>query len=193
LMISAAAILVAGPVLAGGLAPVAEEPAVVPVTVEPVAVDGDWSGPSLGFSLGRADVEAGDADGQGMTYGLRGGYDYDFGRFVLGGTASYDWTETELDGGGTIDSVGRLGLRGGADLGNTLVYATGGAAFANATVAGDELSDQGWYGGIGAEHRINGGNWTVGGEILTHRFDDFDDSGVDVDATTVGLNVGMRF
>jgi outer membrane immunogenic protein len=192
LVLSAVALLAAGPVVAGGLAPVPADP-VVPVAVVPVSVDGDWSGPSLGFSIGRADASTDLGDGQGMTYGLRGGYDYDFGNFVLGGAASYDWSDVDLEGGDQLDSIGRLGIRGGADLGNTLVYATGGAAFAQATVAGEEGSDTGWFAGIGAEHRLNGGNWTVGAEVLTNRFSDFEGTGVDLEATTIGLNVGMRF
>ena len=50
----------------------------------------------------------------------------------------------------------------------------------------------GYFGGVGLDYRISP-NWTVGGEILAHRFDDFDDSGVDLDATTIGVTTGFRF
>jgi hypothetical protein len=34
---------------------------------------------------------------------------------------------------------------------------------------------------------------TLGGEVLQHQFNDFDGSGVDLDATTVTARVGFRF
>ena len=38
-----------------------------------------------------------------------------------------------------------------------------------------------------------GNRWTVGGEVLQHRFSDFDGAGIDLDATTVTARVGFRF
>ena len=35
--------------------------------------------------------------------------------------------------------------------------------------------------------------WTLGGEVMTNRFDDFGGSGVDLDATTATLRVGFQF
>jgi outer membrane immunogenic protein len=35
--------------------------------------------------------------------------------------------------------------------------------------------------------------WTVGGEVLQHEFDDFDGSGIDVEATTVKAKVALQF
>lgn len=186
-MTAAAALgLAAAPAFAGGLAPVAVEPAPVYVEPEPVMTGGDWNGASAGLSLGYGSIDDG-----AMIYGLRGGWDYDFGGFVVGATGSYDWTDMDF-GGDTLNSIGRLGVRGGADIGDTLLYATGGAAWANASVGGTTATDMGWYGGIGVEHKL-AGNWTVGGEILTNRFSDFNGSGTDFDATTFGVNVGMRF
>jgi opacity protein-like surface antigen len=77
-------------------------------------------------------------------------------------------------------------------MGSTLLYATGGGAWADATVGGVSGTDTGWYAGIGAEYRMSG-NWTLGGEVLTNQFDDFEGTGSDLKATTVGLNVGLRF
>lgn len=35
--------------------------------------------------------------------------------------------------------------------------------------------------------------WTVGGELLAHKFNDFDGSGVDADATTATIRANFRF
>lgn len=192
LMTISAAALAAGTLAAsaGGIAPVVVEPTPAPVMAT-VAPDGEWTGFSAGLNLGYNWADGGATEGEGMVYGLRGGYDYDFGGFVVGGTASYDWTDTDF-GGDTLNSIARVGVRGGADMGQTLLYATGGAAWADATVGGTTATDLGWYAGVGAERKLTG-NWTVGAEVLTNRFDDFNGSGTDIRDTTVGLNVGMRF
>ena len=67
-----------------------------------------------------------------------------------------------------------------------------GAAHASATVAGAELSDTGYFIGAGMDYAISD-KWSVGGELLQHQFDDFDDSGVDLDATTIKAKVALRF
>jgi outer membrane immunogenic protein len=179
---ASAAVLAAGavPAFAGGMA----EPVVAPAPVAPapvVAPDGDWTGFSVGASLGFGDSKFGGNNENGAVYGLRAAYDYDFGKFVLGAVGSYDWTSID-SGGNKLNSIGRLGLRGGVDLGSTYVYATGGAAWIEA----------GWFAGVGAEHKLTG-NWTVGGEILTNQVNDFKSSGDDLKATTFALNVGLRF
>ena len=179
------------PAFAGGLTePVAEAPIAAP---PPVIVGTDWTGGYVGGQLGFGDVSATGLDGDGALYGLRAGYDWDFGNWVLGAGVDYDWADIELGGGpDTLDSVARLKLRAGADLGRVLVYGTAGGARAEADIGGASLSDNGWFAGVGAEYLLND-RWSVGGEILTHQFDDFDNSGVDVDATTASLNVGFRF
>ena len=110
---------------------------------------------------------------------------------MLGGVASYDWSNFEK-GGDKLKGIGRVGLRGGVDLGNTYLYATGGAAWADANVRGNSGTDSGWFAGIGGEYQLQG-NWVVGGEVLTNQFKDFKNSGTDLKATTVALNVGLRF
>jgi hypothetical protein len=183
---------VALPALAGGLAePPAEAPVAVPAPV--IGTGTDWTGGWVGGHLGYGGGEAGAADGSAAVYGLGGGYDHDFGQWVVG--AALEWSQTDLDlgsAGDTLDDIARLKFRVGADLGRTFVYATAGPASANATVGGLSDSDTGWFGGVGADWLVND-RWTVGGEILTNRFDDFAGSGTDLEATTATLNIGFRF
>ncbi len=191
--LGAALPLGAGAAFAGGLTdPVVEEPIAAPPVIQSRA-DGDWTGAYGGVSLGYGDASVGTTDGNGMLYGVRGGYDFDFGTWVLGAGLDYDKAEIDLDAGaGTIDDVTRLRVRAGADLGQFLVYGTLGAAHASATVGGTDLSDTGFFGGVGADYKLSD-TWTVGAEVLGHKFNDFDNAGVDVDVTTIGVNTALRF
>jgi outer membrane immunogenic protein len=185
------AALMAAPALAGGLnEPVIEPAPAAPVTY--VAPSQDWTGGYVGAQLGYADGSVGAASGNNGTYGLRAGYDWDFGKWVVG--AGLDWDKTDVDLGGTdkLDSIARLKLRAGADLGKTLIYVTAGGAHAKANIAGVSHSDNGWFAGIGADYAVND-KWTVGAEVVKNQFDNFDNLGVDADATTASVNVGFRF
>ncbi|SPH17740.1 hypothetical protein DEA8626_01267 [Defluviimonas aquaemixtae] len=182
----------AAPAFAAGLGEPAPEP-IVAAPVIPVAPSTDWTGGYVGAQIGYGDVSAPGLDGDGVLYGVRGGYDWDFGGWVLGAGVDYDFADIDLGGGpDNLESVARLKLRVGADLGQTLLYATAGAARAEAEIGGVSRSDNGWFAGIGADYMLNQ-RWTVGGEILTHQFDDFDGSGIDVDATTASVNASFRF
>lgn len=183
---------VAAPAIAGGLNEPAPEP-VVAAPVVPVAPSTDWTGGYVGAQIGYGDISATGLDGNGALYGLRAGYDWDFGGWVLGAGVDYDFSNIDLGAGaGKLDSVGRLKVRAGADLGQTLLYATAGAARAKADIGGVSRSDNGWFAGVGADYALSQ-NWTVGGEILAHKFDNFDGTGVDVDATTASVNASFRF
>lgn len=174
--------------LAGNLSEPVVETVATPV-FEPVAVGTDWTGFYGGLNLGYADVDgSGAADGDDTTYGLHLGYDYDFGNFVLGGEFEYDDASVDLNGAAETDSVMRLKLRGGYDLGRTLLYATAGAAKLETSI-GD---DTGEFFGVGVAYQVTD-RFTVGGELLEHRFDDIGGSGVDADATTFNLRASLRF
>lgn len=196
-----AAILVtstlAMPAFAGGPVQVIEEPVITPAPVAVVAPSADWGGFYGGAQLGYGDVDSNGAgaDGNGMIGGVHAGYRWDLGKTVLGIEGDYDTANVDLGPGGaagSLDSVARLKLMAGADLGSNLVYATAGGAWADATLGGAGGSDNGYFYGVGMEHALND-TWSVGGEILQHKFDNFDNSGVDLDATTFSARVNYRF
>ena len=184
----------AAPAFAGG--PI--EPMPQPVVTAPapyVAPSADWSGFYVGAQLGYADISSSPAglDGNGTLGGVHAGYRWDLGTTVLGIEGDYDAASADLGiGADTLDNVARLKFMAGADLGRTLLYATGGVAWADATVAGVNRSDNGYFLGAGLDYAVND-SWTIGGEILGHRFNDFDSSGFDLDATTVKAKVSFRF
>lgn len=192
-LVAAMVVVSALPALAGGAVVMAPEPApiVAPAPVRTMPANGDWTGLSVGLSLTYAMDTYRGFDGSGGLYGARLGYDYDFGQFVMGAIATYDIGEIGV-GGGRLNQLSRIGLRAGVDLGANYLYATGGPAWATQEIAGEDQMDNGWFAGIGAEHRLMG-NWTIGGELLTNRFADFADTGNDFESTTLGMNVNYRF
>ena len=192
-MIAAVAVsAVAAPAFAGSYQQAPADPVVPAPAPAPVFSGSDWTGAYAGASLGYGDLTAdtptaGDVDADGTVYGLQAGYDYDFGTFVLGG--ELDYSATDLDFNGTdLDSITRLKVRAGYDAGQTLVYGVAGAAHAESDL-GD---DNGWILGVGADYKLTD-DVTVGGEYLYHQFDDFDDTGVDIDGSTLAARVNYRF
>lgn len=225
--------LVAGAAHAGGMAPAPSEPIVM--APAPVMSGDDWTGGYAGVSVGYGVADADgipelegdedflddddddddfniDIDGDGVIGGVYGGYQHDFGSYVLGAeadlnAANIDFDEDdllggdlsnpfddddELNGGAQIDAIHRLKLRAGYDAGSTLVYGVLGAAYADAEILGEDFSDTGYVVGAGVDYKMSS-NMTVGGEVLYHSWDDFDDQGVDFEATTVAARVGYSF
>jgi len=179
------------PALAGG--PVmTPAPAPAPMAAPaPAPMNGNWTGFSAGLDLGYADTNFAGANGSGVTYGVRGAYDYDFGNWVMGVTGSYDASDFTV-GADKMKSIARIGLRAGIDAGNGYLYATGGGAQAAMTIGGANVTGDGWFAGLGAEYRL-AGNWTLGGEILTNEFKNYNSSGSALRATTLTMNVSYRF
>ncbi len=187
---------ISAPAFAGGPVAVAEEPVIAPAAAPYVAPGLDWSGAYVGAQLGYGDVDSNGAglDGNGWLGGVHGGYRWDLGNWVAGGELAWDKASIDLGGtaGDELDSVAALKLMAGREIGNSLVYGTVGAAHAKANVGGTDLSDSGLVYGVGFDYAVND-RWTVGGEVLEHKFDNFDASGVDFDATTVKAKVGLKF
>lgn len=179
----------AGTSFAGNLAdPVVEAPVIVPAPA-PLT---DWTGFYTGLQLGYGDVDSdsGQLDGNNALYGFHAGYDYDLGNYVIGAELDYDKADIDLGGGAAnIDSIARLKFKGGYDFGDTLLYATAGAARADTSV-GDET---GPFIGLGMTYRVTE-RYTVGAELLHHQFDDVGGvAGNDLDATTLTVRAGIRF
>jgi opacity protein-like surface antigen len=191
---TAIAAALAAPAFAGGLTEAPVEPVIRPAPIVTAAPSGDWTGGYGGVQLGYGELDSDPAgiDGNGGIYGLRGGFDYDFGQFVLGGMADYSGTDINTAGGDSLDSMARLRVRGGYDLGRTLVYASGGAAYAEADIGGVQRDDTGWVLGLGAERMVTD-NISIGGEVNYHQFDDFDGTGTDLNATSIEANMNFRF
>ncbi|MWD27377.1 outer membrane beta-barrel protein [Aquicoccus sp. SCR17] len=192
-LMSAALVAIAlpAPLLAGNMAPAPADPVVsapAPAPVEPLSYGGDWTGAYAGVQAGQLNGElSGGGDGDGTVYGVHGGYDYDFGRFVLGGELDYDTGDIDV-GPESIDSITRLKVKGGYDLGRTMIYATLGAARAD-TSLGDA---DGGVAGLGMAYKVTD-SFTLGGEYLAHRFEDVNGSGTDLDADTFGVRASFRF
>jgi opacity protein-like surface antigen len=166
---AAAALLAAGPALAGGFATPVATPIVTPpvVPVAPQIVTNDWSGPYAGAQLGfgrasvnedattpNGDFQTDDIyEGEGALFGVHAGYMFDFGRFVAG--AEIDWDRTQIDlitneefygveeEVGQIDSIARAKLRLGFDAGRVLPYVTAGVAGASFDIDEDFIDSYG--------------------------------------------------
>ena len=184
--------LMAAPAFAGGLnEPIqTTEPS---LAAAPYVAATDWTGGYAGGSLGYGWADVDGVDGDGLSGGIFGGYQQDMGQWVIGGEAGYDWADIGLDNNaGTIDQLGDVKLRLGYDLGDVLVYGTGGASYASADIGNDRFSDWGWLAGVGLDYRVSQAV-TVGGEVLYHEFSDFDGTGQDVNATTLAARVAYHF
>jgi opacity protein-like surface antigen len=194
--LAAAIALAAAPAFAGGMAEPAPAPVTVPVAPMP-APSADWTGAYGGVQLEYGDVGLSGAlseDGTGGLAGVFAGYRYDFGSYVLGVEADLNAADIDLPAaGGSLDSVARLGVEAGFDAGPALIYGTAGAAHATVDAGADTLAGSGYFYGVGMDYAVTD-RITVGAELLQHEFRDFDDTnGLDVSATTVGINAALRF
>lgn len=183
----------AGMAQAGGPTEVAPEPAVAPAPAPVVAPAADWTGGYVGAQLGYGDMGApGTAlDGDGFLGGVHAGYRMDFGQIVAGAELSYDRADIALNGGAKLDDVTRLKLTAGYDLGPALLYGAVGAVRGSVDTGAGSVSDNGWLAGVGMDYALTD-QWTVGGEVLNHKFNNFGGLS-DVDVTTVQARVGFRF
>lgn len=117
---------------------------------------------------------------------------HDFGSYVLGGEFDYDATDIEDAAiAGRVDNVARVKLRAGYDMGLILPYATLNVARADASDTALGGSDNRYFVGGGLDYQVTD-TIRAGGEILQHRFDDFNDTGFNLDVTPVTARVGFQ-
>jgi outer membrane immunogenic protein len=182
------------PAFAGGPVEAPMEAPVAPAPMAYAAPSADWTGGYVGAQLGYGKASGSTAfDGNGAVGGFHAGYLYDMGQFVTGVELSHDFSNVDVNSGaGKVKGVTDLKLLAGADLGKTFVYATAGASRARLSDGVTTASDNGYVYGIGASYSLND-KWNVGGEILGHKYNDFNASGSDLDMTTVSAKVSYKF
>lgn len=209
---AAASALMAGTAFAGNIQPAPVEPVIAPAPM-PVYASPDWSGFYAGGQLGYADVSGkGDrtgtpgrlkANGDGFIGGITLGYDRDFGDWVAGVGADYDWTDIKLGNGSTstaaplafgtkLESIWRLKARAGYKIGDGLLYATAGYAQADTK---DYGSEDGYFVGAGYDYLITE-QFSLGGEVLYHEFNNFSGTNVpdyDMEVVTAQVRATFRF
>ena len=181
--------------MAGGMA----VPVIEPVLQMPVAVlaapSVDWTGLYAGASLGygKLNLSGNNNDSKEGIAGVHLGYRKDFGTLVAGGQLALTKNDIGIDGNDNqINSEAALGLSLGADIGRTLVYVSGGATRASARLNGTTGEDNGYFAGIGADYMLTD-KFTVGGELKSTKYGNFDGTGINLQDTTLQVKVGMRF
>ena len=191
-LLAATLALGAAPAFAGNTLPVADDtPVSTPVAPVPTNTGPDWTGFYGGAQLGYGDIDTGaTGSDDGVIGGLTAGYDYDLGNLVVGGGLDYDFADIGVaNNTATLENVFRAKLRGGYKLGRGLLYATGGYAQAETDTLG---SDDGYFVGAGYEHLVTD-NFSMGGELLYHEFDNYGSTATDVEATTLQVRGTFRF
>lgn len=152
----------------------------------------DWAGPYAGVQLGGSDIDVDGAplDGDGTSYGIFAGYNIQNGVLVYGGEIDYDETDYDIGNGAQeVDTTYRIKGKIGTELGGGLAYGTAGFVWATSPGLGD---DDGYLIGAGYDLPVSN-NITIGGEVLYHEFDDYNNSGLDVGVTTFKARVGFNF
>lgn len=155
----------------------------------PATAEG-WSGPYGGFQFGLTGGDAsgaGGASSTGAMAGLHAGYGVEVGTFVLGAEVDVDFGSIGL-GDVDLDSMSRLKLRAGTEIGRGFVYGTAGIARAETSIG----TGDGGFAGVGAGWRL-GARTTIGGEVIYQQFDDIEGSGRDVSGTTATARVTFSF
>ena len=182
--------------MAGGMAAPVTEPALAaPAPVIATVPSTDWTGFYTGLSLGYGNsyTTGITQSGKMKIAGVNLGYRRDLGKVVVGGEISFAKDNVNVGAASTtINSTTALRLTVGTDLGRTLVYGSAGVDRANATLAGVTATGTGYSFGIGADYALTQ-RWTVGAALETNRYNDFNNTGVNLKDTALALKVGFRF
>lgn len=195
------AISAAGAAFAAGPAPTpAEEVIVVPVAAPAADWEGGYVGGQLGYAYGDFSLDLDGFDENNIIGGVTAGYLWSLGGgWYVGPEFQYDWTDltvTNPDTGdsASLDSMTRLKLIFGREVGNGLLYGSAGFAYTSLDGVTDffDGSSDGYVLGIGYDWRMND-NWSIGGEYLYNSFSGIGSSGGDVDVNAVYVRAMYRF
>ncbi|WP_109310927.1 outer membrane beta-barrel protein [Ruegeria sp. AU67] len=151
----------------------------------------DWTGFSVGLELGYApDVE----DSSGPIYGAKFGWDYDFGKVIVGYFLQYTRTELDIDPGFELGSYTRFGARSGFDSGLNMYYASAGYAELDTHASGDinPGEGRGYFVGLGYERFIRE-KVTLGAELVYSEYSDFEREFKDLGVATLSFSLNYRF
>lgn len=189
---SATIIGLASPLLAGGMAQPVVETEPTPVVATPVVSGADWTGGYIGGGLGY-----GSGGGTGWASGVNGaaysgfaGYNFDMGSTVL--VAEIEYGNARLSDPNTNDtfkSLARVKGKIGYDAGTYLPYLTVGGGYFTKS---DNTSDWGYVAGGGVDYAVSD-SMTIGGEVLYNKWNDFNNSGSMISATTATARVAFHF
>jgi outer membrane immunogenic protein len=145
-----------------------------PYAPAPVPYGYSWMGPYLGANVGYqwGSLSNSGANPSGVAGGFQGGYNWQFGQFVVGGE-----TDIQLSDSNDVFAnykfsnpwFGTLRGRGGFALNNILFYGTLGLAYGRGHVdigsVGESNLHAGWTAGGGLEVGLTS-NWSVKAEYL---------------------------
>lgn len=169
-------------------------------TYAPAVIESySWMGPYLGFNVGYqwGNVTNNPTEPHGIVGGIQGGYNYQIGRFVLGGEADLQLSAAEDTFAAWKFSnpwFGTVRARAGVALNNVLLYGTGGLAYGGVrgqlAGASQSRTHVGWAAGLGIEVGFTP-NWSAKAEYL---YVALDEQGYTVVGTQNGLDSNlMRF
>lgn len=185
-------LLVAAPAFAGGIA----EPDQPPIMIDPPET---WTGFYFGaVALYGHGTPTGADEISGGHAGAFIGYRADLGDIVIGFEAELTNGAIEAPGQPTreMSRLFNVGFEIGYDAGDFLPYATVGAAHARfeepVILPNFDATGLGFFYGIGVDYAVND-DFTVGAELLQHRFTDFPLPDTDMNLNTLSLNATFRY
>jgi outer membrane immunogenic protein len=196
ILIAAALALAAagGQALAADLPPPPAPAPRAPATYVPVAVPFTWTGIYIGVNGGYnfGTISPGAISTNGFLVGSTLGGNYQFGSFVLGLEGDIDYNSMN-NAGFQSSWLGTARGRAGYAWDHLLLFATGGGAFAGASVSGvGNTTMIGWTVGGGLEYAFTQ-NWTAKAEYLYVTFPNPVIAGVGFKDTDNVIRAGVNY